>query len=153
MAKAEDLKTKEECIEWVRKRTPFAIKPKGKAKTILIYPFTSHHSFLEVTKVIGEQIYASQSRPAVLMPDVAKIYEYIKEEHHLRLHGKPGEMSTHRLTMGQAEYLQLCLDVAKWALSQVQAIDGRELLIKFAEFLNENINEDEIDAFLRDNAT
>ena len=87
------------------------------------------------------------------MPDVAKIYEYIKEEHHLRLHGKPGEMSTHRLTMGQAEYLQLCLDVAKWALSQVQAIDGRELLIKFAEFLNENINEDEIDAFLRDNAT
>ena len=24
---------------------------------------------------------------------------------------------------------------------------------KFAEFLNENINEDEIDAFLRDNAT
>ena len=99
------------------------------------------------------ELLASQSRPAVLMPDVAKIYEYIKEEHHLRLHGKPGEMSTHRLTMGQAEYLQLCLDVAKWALSQVQAIDGRELLIKFAEFLNENINEDEIDAFLRDNAT
>ena len=99
------------------------------------------------------ELLASQSRPAVLMPDVAKIYEYIKEEHHLRLHGKPGEMSTHRLTMGQAEYLQLCLDVAKWALSQVQAIDGKELLIKFAEFLNENINEDEIDAFLRDNAT
>ena len=77
MAKAEDLKTKEECIEWVRKRTPFAIKPKGKAKTTLIYPFTSHHSFLEVTKVIGEQIYASQSRPAVLMPGEEDLKQYI----------------------------------------------------------------------------
>jgi len=98
------------------------------------------------------ELLASQSRPAVLMPDVAKIYEYIKEEHHLRLHGKPGEMSTHRLTMGQAEYLQLCLDVAKWALSHVQAIDGRELLIKFCDTFNMNDTSERIvDAFLSNN--
>ena len=146
MAKAEDLKTKEECIEWVRKRTPFAIKPKGKAKTILIYPFTSHYSFLEVTKGIGEQIYASQSRPAVLMPEE----EEIKQEA-IKAANRSQFMSN--WIYDHKSYEEGYLIGAKWALSQVQAIEGRELLTKFAEFLNENINEDEIDAFPRDNAT
>ena len=89
---------------------------------------------------------ASQSRPAVLMPEK----EEIKQEA-IKAANRSQFMSN--WIYDHKSYEEGYLIGAKWALSQVQAIDGRELLIKFAEFLNENINEDEIDAFLRDNAT
>ena len=47
---------------------------------------------------------------------------------------------------------------AKWALSQVQAIDGRELLERFKKWQKLNHYDasernTDVDAFLRDNAT
>ena len=95
------------------------------------------------------ELLASQSRPAVLMPDKEISNDTVSQMQKdfmpvMDSHFKEGMYS------GYAFGLQ---DGYKLALSQVQAIDGRELLIKFAEYLNENINEDEIDAFLRDNAT
>ena len=92
------------------------------------------------------ELLASQSRPAVLMPEE----EEIKQEA-IKAANRSQFMSN--WIYDHKSYEEGYLIGAKWALSQVQAIDGRELLIKFAEFLNENINEDEIDAFLRDNAT
>ena len=110
-------------------------------------PDISKAEAFEVKDRLSE--YASQSRPAVLMPDKEISNDTVSQMQKdfmpvMDSHFKEGMYS------GYAFGLQ---DGYKLALSQVQAIDGRELLIKFAEFLNENINEDEIDAFLRDNAT
>ena len=37
--------TEEKAIEWVKDITPFAIKPKKKAKTVFINPFTSNNAY------------------------------------------------------------------------------------------------------------
>lgn len=52
--------TEEEAIRWVKRITPFAIKPKKKAKTVLINPFTSINAFDVVTDCIGKSIYQLQ---------------------------------------------------------------------------------------------
>ena len=49
--------TEEEAIRWVKDITPFAIKPKKKAKTFFINPFTSNNAFDVVTGCIGKSIY------------------------------------------------------------------------------------------------
>ena len=96
----------------------------------------------------GHVILGLESRPAVLMPGEEDIINVINGKTPSLIEDD-GETYL-RLDSRQKEGIRVFL---KWFRSQVQAIDGRELLIKFAEFLNENINEDEIDAFLRDNAT
>ena len=52
--------TEEEAIRWVKDITPFAIKPKKKAKTVFINPFTSNNAYEIVTNVIGKSIYQLQ---------------------------------------------------------------------------------------------
>ena len=52
--------TEEEAIRWVKEITPFAIKPKKKAKTFFINPFTSNNAFEIVTSCIGKSIYQLQ---------------------------------------------------------------------------------------------
>jgi len=51
------MKTEKECIEWIMKNMPFAIKPSKKAKTQLIYPYSSYHAQRIVAKCIGENLY------------------------------------------------------------------------------------------------
>ena len=52
--------TEEEAIRWVKVIIPFAIKPKKKAKTFFINPFTSNNAFEIVTNCIGKSIYQLQ---------------------------------------------------------------------------------------------
>ena len=56
--------TEEEAIRWVKDITPFAIKPKKKAKTFFINPFTSNNAFVVVTGCIGKSIYQLQENKA-----------------------------------------------------------------------------------------
>jgi hypothetical protein len=51
-----------ECIEWVMNNMPFAVKPIKKAKTELIYPYTSYHSQQQVARCIGEQLFKLLTR-------------------------------------------------------------------------------------------
>ena len=53
--------TKEETIEWTKSHIPFAIKPKRKAKTQFISPFTSYYAMQEVATILGEQFYELQN--------------------------------------------------------------------------------------------
>lgn len=53
-------KTEEDAIKWVSRNIAFAIKPKRKAKTKLIYPFTSIHSADEVVNHLGKDLFNYQ---------------------------------------------------------------------------------------------
>lgn len=98
----------------------------------------------------GHVILGLESRPAVLMPGEEDLKQYITNLLYKARDNGADVLNETSFDSWQEEQAQIFADAIR---SQVQAIDGRELLIKFAEFLNENINEDEIDAFLRDNAT
>ena len=97
---------------------------------------------------------ASQSRPAVLMPEE----EEIKQEA-IKAANRSQFMSN--WIYDHKSYEEGYLIGAKWALSQVQAIDGRELIKRYAEWWDKKYaparldfhRKREIDAFLRDNAT
>jgi len=52
-----EIMTLEECIKWTRNNMPFAIKPLKKAKTDLVYPYSSRHAQTIVAKCIGEHLY------------------------------------------------------------------------------------------------
>ena len=98
--------------------------------------------------------YASQSRPAVLMPEE----EEIKQEA-IKAANRSQFMSN--WIYDHKSYEEGYLIGAKWALSQVQAIDGRELIKRYAEWWDKKYaparldfhRKRDIDAFLRDNAT
>jgi hypothetical protein len=49
--------TEQQCIEWVRQNMPFAVKPSKKAKTTMIYPYTSYHSQQQVAECIGKELF------------------------------------------------------------------------------------------------
>jgi len=49
--------TEEQCIGWVKANMPFAIRPVRKARTTLIYPYTSRHAQGMVAECIGKQLY------------------------------------------------------------------------------------------------
>ena len=94
---------------------------------------------------------ASQSRPAVLMPEE----EEIKQEA-IKAANRSQFMSN--WIYDHKSYEEGYLIGAKWALSQVQAIDGRELLERFKKWQKLNHYDasernTDVDAFLRDNAT
>ena len=97
---------------------------------------------------------ASQSRPAVLMPEE----EEIKQEA-IKAANRSQFMSN--WIYDHKSYEEGYLIGAKWALSQVQAIDGRELIKRYAEWWDKKYaparldfhRKRDIDAFLRDNAT
>ena len=53
-------KTEEDAIKWVGMNIALAIKPKKKAKTKLIYPFSSFHSHNEVINHLGKDLFNYQ---------------------------------------------------------------------------------------------
>jgi len=52
-----DLKTKKQAVELIRRITPYAITPIGRTKSKWIYPFVSNHAFMEVTNCIGNRLH------------------------------------------------------------------------------------------------
>ena len=53
-------KTEEDAIEWVRFNIPFAVLPKGKAKTKFIYPFKSYHAQMQIVEYLGKALFKQQ---------------------------------------------------------------------------------------------
>lgn len=53
-------KSEDDAIKWVGMNIALAIKPKKKAKTKLIYPFSSFHSHNEVINHLGKDLYKYQ---------------------------------------------------------------------------------------------
>jgi hypothetical protein len=51
------LENEQQAIEWVRRITPFAVKPTKKAKTTFVSPFTSKNAYLVVTEEIGKSLF------------------------------------------------------------------------------------------------
>ena len=99
----------------------------------------------------GHVILGLESRPAVLMPEE----EEIKQEA-IKAANRSQFMSN--WIYDHKSYEEGYLIGAKWALSQVQAIDGRELLERFKKWQKLNHYDasernTDVDAFLRDNAT
>jgi hypothetical protein len=53
-------KTEEDAITWVGMNIALAIKPKNKAKTMLIFPFISAHAHKQVVEHLAEQLFKYQ---------------------------------------------------------------------------------------------
>ena len=53
-------KNENEAIKWVATNISFAITPKKKAKTKLIYPFASFHCHDEVVNNLGKDLFLYQ---------------------------------------------------------------------------------------------
>jgi hypothetical protein len=51
------LENEQQAIEWVRRITPFAVKPTKKAKTTFVSPFTSRNAYIIVTEEIGKSLF------------------------------------------------------------------------------------------------
>jgi len=56
-------KSEGEALQWLLSNTPLAIKPKKKAKTMLVSPFTSFNAFEEVCKHLAKELYKHQENP------------------------------------------------------------------------------------------
>ena len=46
--------TEHDAIKWVASNIALAIKPKKKAKTTFVYPFTSVHAHIQVVEHLGK---------------------------------------------------------------------------------------------------
>jgi hypothetical protein len=53
-------KTEEEAIAWVYMNVPLAIEPTKKAKTFLVFPFTSANAHKQVVEHLAKQLYKHQ---------------------------------------------------------------------------------------------
>jgi len=52
--------SEEEVITWLYMNVPLAIEPTKKAKTFLVFPFTSAHAHKQVVEHLGKQLYKLQ---------------------------------------------------------------------------------------------
>ena len=54
--------SEEDAIKWVGLNIPWAVKPKKKAKTIFINPFSSRHAHDVVVQSLGKQLFKLQQK-------------------------------------------------------------------------------------------
>jgi hypothetical protein len=54
--------SEEEAIKWVCMNIPLAIEPTKKAKTFLVFPFTSAHAHKQVVEHLAKQLYKHQQK-------------------------------------------------------------------------------------------
>jgi hypothetical protein len=52
--------TEHDAIKWVGSNIALAIKPKKKAKTMYVYPFTSVHAHIVIVESLGKQLFKHQ---------------------------------------------------------------------------------------------
>ena len=52
--------SEEQAINWVYLNIALAIKPKKKAKTMLIFPFTSNNALMQVIEHLGQELFKHQ---------------------------------------------------------------------------------------------
>jgi hypothetical protein len=52
--------SEDEAITWLYMNVPLAIEPTKKAKTFLVFPFTSAHAHKQVVEHLGEQLFKHQ---------------------------------------------------------------------------------------------
>ena len=53
----QDLKTIEDCRNWVKEHIPFAVKPVKKAKTMFIYPFKSSNAEEVIINHLAQKLF------------------------------------------------------------------------------------------------
>jgi hypothetical protein len=51
-----------DAIKWVASNIALAIKPKKKAKTIFVFPFTSSHAHIQVVKNLAKELFKYQQQ-------------------------------------------------------------------------------------------
>ena len=52
--------SEEEAVAWLYMNVPLAIEPTKKAKTFLVFPFTSAHAHKQVVEHLGKQLFKHQ---------------------------------------------------------------------------------------------
>lgn len=52
--------TEDDAIKWVASNIALAIKPKKKAKTLYVYPFTSVHAHVVIVEHLGKELFKYQ---------------------------------------------------------------------------------------------
>jgi hypothetical protein len=52
--------TEHDAIKWVASNIALAIKPKNKAKTMFVYPFSSVHANIQVAEHLGKELFKHQ---------------------------------------------------------------------------------------------
>lgn len=58
-------KTEKDALKWVTMNIAICVKPKRKAKTVLVYPFASFHAQEEVIKHLAKDLYQYQKDVAL----------------------------------------------------------------------------------------